>query len=95
MAHAEHARPNYVAVWAWLVGLLIVSVLAVYLPFSQTTTVTIIFLIAVAKAVIESSTPSIVAKTVSISVTRKRNMGGIMRDPGRYCNDLRVPHPSP
>ena len=52
MAHAGHARPNYVAIWAWLVGLLIVSVLAVYLPFSQTTTVTIIFLIAVAKAVI-------------------------------------------
>ncbi len=52
MAEGAHARPNYVAIYLWLVGLLMVSLLAVYLPFSQTTTVTIIFLIAAAKAVI-------------------------------------------
>ncbi len=52
MAEAAHARPNYVAIYLWLVGLLTVSLLAVYLPFSQATTVTIIFLIAAAKAVI-------------------------------------------
>jgi len=52
MAEAAHARPNYVAIYLWLVGLLMVSLLAVYLPFSQTTTITIIFLIAAAKAVI-------------------------------------------
>jgi caa(3)-type oxidase subunit IV len=52
MADAAHARPNYVAVYLWLIGLLAVSVLAVYLPFSLGITVTIIFLIALAKAVI-------------------------------------------
>ncbi len=52
MTEAAHARPNYVAIYLWLVGLLFVSLAAVYLPFSQATTVTIIFLIAAAKAVI-------------------------------------------
>ena len=52
MADAAHARPNYFAVYLWLIGLLAVSVLAVYLPFSLGITVTIIFLIALAKAVI-------------------------------------------
>lgn len=46
----SHARPNYVAVWAWLLVLLIVSLAAVYLPFSQTITVSIIFLVAAVKA---------------------------------------------
>lgn len=50
MLNAEHARPNYVAVWAWLVLLLIVSLAAVYLPFSQTATISIIFAVAFAKA---------------------------------------------
>jgi caa(3)-type oxidase subunit IV len=45
-----HARPNYVAVWAWLVFLLVISLLAVYLPFSQAITVTLIFTVAVVKA---------------------------------------------
>lgn len=45
-----HAHPNYVAVWAWLVFLLVISLLAVYLPFSQTVTVTLIFTVAAVKA---------------------------------------------
>jgi len=51
MSHA-HTRPNYVAVWAWLVFLLVISLLAVYLPFSQTLTVAFIFIVALAKAVL-------------------------------------------
>lgn len=50
MPNVTHARPNYVAVWAWLVFLLIISLAAVYLPFSQTITVTIIFVVAAVKA---------------------------------------------
>ncbi len=46
----SHARPNYIAVWAWLVFLLIISLAAVYLPFSQTITVAIIFVVAAVKA---------------------------------------------
>lgn len=45
-----HAHPNYLAVWAWLVFLLVLSLLAVYLPFSQTVTVTLIFTVAAVKA---------------------------------------------
>jgi caa(3)-type oxidase subunit IV len=52
MTNAEHARPNYVAVWAWLVLLLIVSVAAAYLPFPQAATISVIFAVAVAKAVL-------------------------------------------
>jgi caa(3)-type oxidase subunit IV len=52
MAATAHPRPNYVAIWAWLMGLLFVSLLAVYLPFSQPVTVTLIFLIALAKAIL-------------------------------------------
>ncbi|RMH74573.1 MAG: caa(3)-type oxidase subunit IV [Calditrichaeota bacterium] len=50
MAHDVHNRPNYVAVWAWLTFLLIISLAAVYLPFSQTLTVTFIFVVAAVKA---------------------------------------------
>jgi cytochrome c oxidase subunit 4 len=50
MSTPAHARPNYVAVWAWLVFLLVISLAAVYLPFSQTATVAIIFVVAVVKA---------------------------------------------
>lgn len=46
----SHARPKYIAVWAWLVFLLIISLAAVYLPFSQTITVAIIFVVAAVKA---------------------------------------------
>jgi caa(3)-type oxidase subunit IV len=50
MSNAAHARPNYVAVWAWLVLLLVVSLAVVYLPFSQTITVSMIFIVAAVKA---------------------------------------------
>jgi caa(3)-type oxidase subunit IV len=50
MTDAKHLRPNYVAVWAWLVFLLIISLAAVYLPFSQTATITMIFVVAAVKA---------------------------------------------
>lgn len=50
MSNTVHARPNYVAVWAWLVFLLAISLAAVYLPFSQTVTVVLIFVVAAVKA---------------------------------------------
>ena len=50
MTNTEHIRPNYVAVWAWLILLLIISLAAVYLPFSQTATTVMIFVVAVVKA---------------------------------------------
>jgi cytochrome c oxidase subunit 4 len=50
MSTTAHARPNYVAVWAWLLFLLIISLAAVYLPFSQTITIAIIFVVAAVKA---------------------------------------------
>lgn len=50
MSRPAHPRPNYVAVWAWLLFLLIISLAAVYLPFSQQITVSIIFLVAAVKA---------------------------------------------
>ncbi|MFQ5604737.1 MAG: cytochrome C oxidase subunit IV family protein [bacterium] len=50
MSEAKHAHPNYIAVWAWLVLLLFVSVAAVYLPFSQALTVAFIFIVAAVKA---------------------------------------------
>jgi caa(3)-type oxidase subunit IV len=52
MSNADHEHPNYVAVWAWLVFLLIISVAAAYLPFSTAAVVTIIFTVALAKAVL-------------------------------------------
>ena len=50
MTDTKHAHPNYAAVWAWLVLLLFISVAAVYLPFSQASTVAFIFIVAVVKA---------------------------------------------
>lgn len=50
MSTSAHQRPNYVVVWLWLVGLLVISLAAVYLPFSQAATVTMIFVVAVVKA---------------------------------------------
>jgi caa(3)-type oxidase subunit IV len=50
MSNAEHDRPNYVVVWAWLLLLLGFSLAAVYLPFSQPVTVLVIFVIAGVKA---------------------------------------------
>ncbi len=48
----DKAGMGYFAVWVWLVVLLIVSVLAVRLPFPQGLTTTLIFLVAAAKAVL-------------------------------------------
>jgi cytochrome c oxidase subunit 4 len=50
MSTPTHPRPNYVAVWAWLVFLLLISLAAVYLPFSQAVTITLIFVVAAVKA---------------------------------------------
>ncbi len=52
MTDTKHAHPNYIVIWAWLVFLLAISVVAVYLPFSQWITVTFIFVVAAVKAVI-------------------------------------------
>lgn len=45
-------HPNYVAVWFWLVGLMIASVAVSSLPFSKSVTVFVIFAIAGVKAVL-------------------------------------------
>lgn len=50
MTEAKHAHPKYIAVWAWLLLLLFMSVAAVYLPFSQGLTVAFIFIVAAVKA---------------------------------------------
>ncbi|MFQ5639961.1 MAG: cytochrome C oxidase subunit IV family protein [bacterium] len=50
MTDTQYKHPKYVAIWAWLLLLLFVSVAAVYLPFSQTLTVFFIFLVAAVKA---------------------------------------------
>ncbi len=50
MGDNHHEHPNYVAIWAWLLLLLFVSVIAVYLPFSQGLTVSFIFIVAAVKA---------------------------------------------
>ncbi|MFQ5962455.1 MAG: cytochrome C oxidase subunit IV family protein, partial [Candidatus Methylomirabilales bacterium] len=43
---------NYVAVWFWLVGLMVASVVVSSLPFSKSATVFVIFAIAGVKAVL-------------------------------------------
>lgn len=48
----EKAHPNYVAVWFWLVGLMVASVAISLLPISESATVVVIFTIAVVKAVL-------------------------------------------
>ena len=45
-------HPNYVAVWGWLVGLLIVGVASASLPFPKAASLVVIFGAAVAKAVL-------------------------------------------
>lgn len=51
MAH-ERVHPNYVAVWLWLVGLLIASVGVVSLPLSASITIFLVFAFAVVKALL-------------------------------------------
>jgi len=48
----EKAHPNYVAVWFWLVGLMLASVSISLLPLSESATVVVIFAIAAVKAVL-------------------------------------------
>ena len=47
-----HARPSYVTIWVWLLGLLFISLAAVLLPFSQIVTTAFIFIVALVKAVL-------------------------------------------
>ncbi len=48
----EKAHPNYVAVWFWLVGLMVASVAISLFHFSESATVVVIFTIAAVKAVL-------------------------------------------
>ena len=52
MTNTERPHPNYVVVWIWLMLLLAVSLVAVYLPFSQGLTVFLILVIALVKSVL-------------------------------------------
>jgi cytochrome c oxidase subunit 4 len=47
---SKRAHPNYVAVWVWLILLMVAGVLASYLPLGRSAVVILIFLIAAAKA---------------------------------------------
>ena len=48
----ERAHPNYVAIWIWLVALMIAGVLASHLPFAKSAVIFVIFLIATVKALL-------------------------------------------
>ena len=48
----ERARPNYVAVWVWLVVLMIAGVLASYLPFAKSAVICLVFVVAATKALL-------------------------------------------
>lgn len=47
-----HTHPNYVAIWYWLVGLALVSVLLSALPIPHGLTLVIIFAVAFVKALL-------------------------------------------
>lgn len=47
---AESRFPSYVAVWAWLVALLIVALFCAYLPFGKIMAIFLIFTVAAVKA---------------------------------------------
>jgi caa(3)-type oxidase subunit IV len=42
--------PSYIAIWGWLVGLLMAALLCAYLPFGKTMAIFLIFTAAVLKA---------------------------------------------
>lgn len=42
--------PSYVAVWTWLVALLVVGLFCAYLPFGKPMAIFLVFTVAVAKA---------------------------------------------
>ena len=52
MAPDERVHPNYVAVWGWLVGLLVVGVVSASLPFPKAASLVVIFGAALAKALL-------------------------------------------
>ena len=49
---AERVHPNYVAIWVWLVALMIAGVLVTRLPLGKPTVISLIFAIAAVKAVL-------------------------------------------
>lgn len=49
---SHEAKPNYVAIWAWLVFLLAVGLAASFLPGTRTLGVALIFATAVVKALL-------------------------------------------
>jgi caa(3)-type oxidase subunit IV len=50
---ASHGgRPNYVLIWGWLVGLMVVGLLASFLPGVRSLAVALIFAAAAAKALL-------------------------------------------
>ena len=48
--HAEARFPSYVAIWVWLVTLLVAGLFFAYLPFGKTLAVFLIFSVAIVKA---------------------------------------------
>lgn len=52
MATSDRVHPNYVVVWGWLVGLLIVGVVSAVLPFPKAASLVVIFGAALAKALL-------------------------------------------
>jgi len=42
--------PSYVAIWSWLVALLVVGLMCAFLPFGKAMAIFLIFTVAVAKA---------------------------------------------
>jgi caa(3)-type oxidase subunit IV len=50
MVTAEHGNSEYVAVWVWLVALLVVGVAIVALPIPKLAAVALVFTVAVVKA---------------------------------------------
>jgi hypothetical protein len=60
MTHPR-VHPNYVAIWGWLVGLLIVGVASTYVPFPRAASLALIFGAALGKALLVSLTICICA----------------------------------
>ena len=48
----ERVHPNYVAIWVWLVVLMVAGVLATRLPLGKSAVIILIFAIATVKAVL-------------------------------------------
>lgn len=49
---AERVHPNYVAIWVWLIVLMLAGVTATLLPLDRSAVVGLIFVIAAVKAVL-------------------------------------------